>query len=102
MGLNQEEVSRRRAYHGWNEFDISEEEPLWKKYISQVTVLLLLLRGPSLTVSHVVQGVCPWSMWDVEYRCVHTILTRMNEDFERRLGELDCSHSIITKDLNTP
>ncbi|XP_031694434.1 calcium-transporting ATPase type 2C member 1-like isoform X2 [Anarrhichthys ocellatus] len=42
VGLNQEEVSRRRAYHGWNEFDISEEEPLWKKYISQVTC-------PSLT-----------------------------------------------------
>lgn len=37
LGLTQEEVSRRRAYHGWNEFDISEEEPLWKKYISQVT-----------------------------------------------------------------
>ncbi|TMS01717.1 Calcium-transporting ATPase type 2C member 1 [Larimichthys crocea] len=35
LGLTQEEVSRRRAYHGWNEFDISEEEPLWKKYISQ-------------------------------------------------------------------
>lgn len=35
-GLTQEEVSRRRAYHGWNEFDISEEEPLWRKYISQV------------------------------------------------------------------
>ena len=27
---------RRRAYHGWNEFDINEEEPLWRKYISQV------------------------------------------------------------------
>lgn len=35
-GLTQEEVRRRRAYHGWNEFDISEDEPLWKKYISQV------------------------------------------------------------------
>ncbi|MEQ2292559.1 hypothetical protein AMECASPLE_024296 [Ameca splendens] len=36
-GLTQEEVTRRRVYHGWNEFDISEDEPLWKKYISQVT-----------------------------------------------------------------
>ncbi|XP_030249261.1 calcium-transporting ATPase type 2C member 1-like [Sparus aurata] len=35
LGLTQEEVSRRRAYHGWNEFDISEEEPLWRKYILQ-------------------------------------------------------------------
>lgn len=36
FGLSQQEVARRRAYHGWNEFDISEEEPLWRKYISQV------------------------------------------------------------------
>ncbi|KAG7283007.1 hypothetical protein CRUP_028524 [Coryphaenoides rupestris] len=36
LGLSHEEVTRRRAYHGWNEFDISEEEPLWKKYICQV------------------------------------------------------------------
>ncbi|GLD53281.1 calcium-transporting ATPase type 2C member 1 isoform X1, partial [Lates japonicus] len=35
LGLTQEEVSRRRAYHGWNEFDINEEEPLWKKYLLQ-------------------------------------------------------------------
>lgn len=54
MGLTQEEVSRRRAYHGWNEFDISEEEPLWKKYISQVTntecvcVCVLTAAGSSL------------------------------------------------------
>lgn len=36
LGLTQEEVRRRRAYHGWNEFDISEDEPLWRKYLSQV------------------------------------------------------------------
>uniref|UniRef100_A0A672KJJ4 Calcium-transporting ATPase n=1 Tax=Sinocyclocheilus grahami TaxID=75366 RepID=A0A672KJJ4_SINGR len=35
FGLTREEVTRRRAYHGWNEFDISEDEPLWKKYLSQ-------------------------------------------------------------------
>ncbi|KAI5629096.1 calcium-transporting ATPase type 2C member 1 isoform X1, partial [Silurus asotus] len=35
FGLTDTEVSRRRAYHGWNEFDISEDEPLWKKYLSQ-------------------------------------------------------------------
>lgn len=38
-GLNKCEVSHRRAFHGWNEFDISEDEPLWKKYISQVGLL---------------------------------------------------------------
>ncbi|GAA6068938.1 calcium-transporting ATPase type 2C member 1, partial [Tachysurus ichikawai] len=35
FGLTDSEVSRRRAYHGWNEFDISEDEPLWRKYLSQ-------------------------------------------------------------------
>lgn len=38
MGLSQPEVVRRRAYHGWNEFDIGEDEPLWKKYMAQVSV----------------------------------------------------------------
>lgn len=39
VGLSHQEVGRRRAYHGWNEFDIGEEEPLWKKYIAQVNVM---------------------------------------------------------------
>uniref|UniRef100_A0A8C2REB8 P-type Ca(2+) transporter n=1 Tax=Capra hircus TaxID=9925 RepID=A0A8C2REB8_CAPHI len=42
-GLNKCEVSHRRAFHGWNEFDISEDEPLWKKYISQVYFYFLML-----------------------------------------------------------
>lgn len=47
LGLTQDEVSRRRAYHGWNEFDITEEEPLWRKYISQVTNhISVLCSGP--------------------------------------------------------
>ncbi|XP_037310497.2 calcium-transporting ATPase type 2C member 1 [Pungitius pungitius] len=51
VGLNQEEVSRRRAYHGWNEFDISEDEPLWKKYISQFKDPLILLLLASAVIS---------------------------------------------------
>ncbi|XP_037639865.1 calcium-transporting ATPase type 2C member 1 isoform X1 [Sebastes umbrosus] len=50
-GLTQEEVTRRRAYHGWNEFDISEEEPLWKKYISQFKDPLILLLLASAVIS---------------------------------------------------
>eukprot|EP00064_Thunnus_orientalis_P018048 superscaffoldBa00004030_g18137 len=50
-GLTQEEVSRRRNYHGWNEFDISEEEPLWKKYISQFKDPLILLLLASAVIS---------------------------------------------------
>ncbi|MEQ2217757.1 hypothetical protein XENOCAPTIV_021725 [Xenoophorus captivus] len=50
-GLTQEEVTRRRVYHGWNEFDISEDEPLWKKYISQFKDPLILLLLASAVIS---------------------------------------------------
>ncbi|XP_055019570.1 calcium-transporting ATPase type 2C member 1 isoform X2 [Boleophthalmus pectinirostris] len=50
-GLTHEEVARRRRYHGWNEFDISEEEPLWKKYISQFKDPLILLLLASAVIS---------------------------------------------------
>ncbi|XP_010903524.1 calcium-transporting ATPase type 2C member 1 isoform X1 [Esox lucius] len=51
-GLTNSEVTRRRAYHGWNEFDINEEEPLWKKYISQFKdpLIMLLLTSAVLSV----------------------------------------------------
>uniref|UniRef100_A0A8C3LPF5 Calcium-transporting ATPase n=1 Tax=Chrysolophus pictus TaxID=9089 RepID=A0A8C3LPF5_CHRPC len=42
-GLKNCEVCHRRAFHGWNEFDISEDEPLWKKYISQVEIFVFSL-----------------------------------------------------------
>uniref|UniRef100_A0A7N8YPU6 P-type Ca(2+) transporter n=1 Tax=Mastacembelus armatus TaxID=205130 RepID=A0A7N8YPU6_9TELE len=51
LGLTQDEVVRRRAYHGWNEFDISEDEPLWKKYISQFKDPLILLLLASAVIS---------------------------------------------------
>ncbi|TNN30759.1 Calcium-transporting ATPase type 2C member 1 [Liparis tanakae] len=50
-GLSPEEVSRRRSYHGWNEFDISEEEPLWRKYLSQFKDPLILLLLASAVIS---------------------------------------------------
>ncbi|XP_056618004.1 calcium-transporting ATPase type 2C member 1 isoform X2 [Triplophysa dalaica] len=51
FGLSQKEVERRRAYHGWNEFDISEDEPLWKKYILQFKDPLILLLLASAVIS---------------------------------------------------
>ncbi|XP_066499401.1 calcium-transporting ATPase type 2C member 1 isoform X2 [Hoplias malabaricus] len=51
FGLTLDEVSRRRAYHGWNEFDISEDEPLWKKYISQFKDPLIMLLLASAVIS---------------------------------------------------
>ena len=40
-GLPHAEATRRRRVHGYNEFDISEDEPLWKKYLGQVSQVLL-------------------------------------------------------------
>nr|KAF6334850.1 ATPase secretory pathway Ca2+ transporting 1 [Pipistrellus kuhlii] len=50
-GLNKCEVNHRRAFHGWNEFDISEDEPLWKKYISQFKNPLIMLLLASAVIS---------------------------------------------------
>ncbi|XP_078457911.1 calcium-transporting ATPase type 2C member 1 isoform X1 [Lampetra fluviatilis] len=50
-GLATSEVLHRRAYHGWNEFEINEEEPLWRKYISQFKNPLILLLLSSAVIS---------------------------------------------------
>ena len=39
QGLTNDEVERRRKFHGWNEFDVVEDLPLWRKYIEQVRTL---------------------------------------------------------------
>ena len=36
-GLTPYEAQQRHKVHGYNEFDISEEVPLWKKYLGQVS-----------------------------------------------------------------
>lgn len=43
LGLNNDEVERRRKLHGLNEFDAVEDTPLWRKYIDQVWSLLYML-----------------------------------------------------------
>ncbi|ETE59581.1 Calcium-transporting ATPase type 2C member 1, partial [Ophiophagus hannah] len=50
-GLKNSEVCHRRAFHGWNEFDITEDEPLWKKYISQFKNPLIMLLLASAVIS---------------------------------------------------
>uniref|UniRef100_A0A8C4YUL3 P-type Ca(2+) transporter n=1 Tax=Gopherus evgoodei TaxID=1825980 RepID=A0A8C4YUL3_9SAUR len=50
-GLKNCEVCHRRTFHGWNEFDISEDEPLWKKYISQFKNPLIMLLLASAVIS---------------------------------------------------
>ncbi|XP_030060390.1 calcium-transporting ATPase type 2C member 2 [Microcaecilia unicolor] len=48
-GLSDFAVLRRRLKHGWNEFQVDNTEPIWKKYLSQFTnPLILLLLGSAL------------------------------------------------------
>ncbi len=35
-GLSSDEADRRRQLYGMNEFNMKEEDPLWKKYLNQV------------------------------------------------------------------
>ena len=41
-GLSTSEADRRRRVHGHNDFEITEEEPLWKKYLAQVKILFII------------------------------------------------------------
>ncbi|KAL5021260.1 hypothetical protein ScPMuIL_000415 [Solemya velum] len=50
-GLPHEEVINRRAIHGFNDFEISQEEPLWKKYLGQFKDPLILLLLTSAVIS---------------------------------------------------
>ncbi|CAJ0592843.1 unnamed protein product [Cylicocyclus nassatus] len=50
-GLSTAEASLRRQYHGYNEFEVSEQEPIWKKYTEQFKNPLILLLLGSAAVS---------------------------------------------------
>ncbi|CAD6184355.1 unnamed protein product [Caenorhabditis auriculariae] len=50
-GLTTAEATRRRQYHGYNEFEVGESEPLWKKYLEQFQNPLILLLLASAVVS---------------------------------------------------
>ncbi|ELU14696.1 hypothetical protein CAPTEDRAFT_176941 [Capitella teleta] len=50
-GLSSAEVRRRRGQHGFNEFEIQKDEPLWKKYLGQFKDPLILLLLASAVVS---------------------------------------------------
>jgi Ca2+-transporting ATPase len=48
LGLNGNEIQRRRKYYGYNDFEVDDDEPMWKKYLGQfkepmILQLLLLL-----------------------------------------------------------
>ncbi|XP_069822436.1 calcium-transporting ATPase type 2C member 2 [Dendropsophus ebraccatus] len=48
-GLSECSVLQRRVKHGWNEFQVDNSDPIWKKYLGQFTnPLILLLLGSAL------------------------------------------------------
>ncbi|XP_073516007.1 calcium-transporting ATPase type 2C member 2 isoform X2 [Phyllobates terribilis] len=48
-GLSECAVLQRRIRHGWNEFQVENSDPIWKKYLGQFTnPLILLLLGSAL------------------------------------------------------
>ncbi|KAM8947121.1 calcium-transporting ATPase type 2C member 2 [Pelodytes ibericus] len=48
-GLSECTVVQRRVKHGWNEFQVDNAEPVWRKYLGQFTnPLILLLLGSAL------------------------------------------------------
>ncbi|XP_078687863.1 calcium-transporting ATPase type 2C member 1-like isoform X1 [Branchiostoma floridae x Branchiostoma belcheri] len=50
-GLTHEEAARRRQIHGHNDFEINEDEPLWKKYLGQFKDPLIMLLLASAFIS---------------------------------------------------
>ncbi|VDO75211.1 unnamed protein product [Heligmosomoides polygyrus] len=50
-GISSAEATLRRQYHGYNEFEVSEQEPLWRKYSEQFRNPLILLLLASAVVS---------------------------------------------------
>ena len=48
FGLTSDEVARRKLIYGPNEFDIAKEEPLWKKYLGQVSSAQVLVGTSSI------------------------------------------------------
>ncbi|VDN59590.1 unnamed protein product [Dracunculus medinensis] len=51
-GLTQAEALRRQKYNGFNEFEINEQESLWKRYFDQFKnpLILLLLASAAISV----------------------------------------------------
>jgi magnesium-transporting ATPase (P-type) len=39
-GLSESEILQRRKLYSFNEFEVAKSDPLWKKYLEQVILLL--------------------------------------------------------------
>ena len=51
LGLNEKEIESRRRFHGHNDFEVDDDEPLWKKYLGQFKEPMILLLLVSALIS---------------------------------------------------
>lgn len=51
LGLNENEIASRRKFYGPNDFEVDDEEPLWKKYLGQFKEPMILLLLASALIS---------------------------------------------------
>jgi Ca2+-transporting ATPase len=51
LGLNENEISNRHKFYGPNDFEIDDDEPLWKKYLGQFKEPMILLLLVSALIS---------------------------------------------------
>lgn len=50
-GLDESEIQRRRKYYGYNDFEVDDDEPMWKKYLGQFKEPMILLLLASAVIS---------------------------------------------------
>ena len=51
LGLNETEIVTRKKYYGHNDFEVDDEEPMWKKYLGQFKEPMILLLLASAVIS---------------------------------------------------
>jgi Ca2+-transporting ATPase len=51
LGLDEAEVRRRRKFYGHNDFEVDDDEPIWKKYLGQFKEPMILLLLASACIS---------------------------------------------------
>ena len=51
LGLNENEIHARQKLYGHNDFDVDDDEPIWKKYLGQFKEPMILLLLASALIS---------------------------------------------------
>jgi Ca2+-transporting ATPase len=55
LGLNEHEILARRKFYGPNDFEVDDDEPIWKKYLGQFKEPMILLLLASACISLVMK-----------------------------------------------